>query len=264
MSCIIESPKGSCPCNIIKSNEINTNNGIPTNMSVPSCQYRQYNLRRNPIFNTTLEPKENLPNSTYRWNVDGINTIEMSQYNPDFTQVKCGKKNHPCNDNVYIADDARLFDSLRNSLIKLDRPPYRSTSFQENNRVPTEDYYSIYDKKFTDYGKNYKTYSDINTGQITYYNDLSINDAYFRPNFTIPSQIDGVLYRDPMGSIKPVYVRKTVLAPNEKYNPLSSIRDSNVYREDILAGQMSQINQSRWSPRWTNNKNGYNTKTKKK
>ena len=57
-----------------------------------------------------------------------------------------------------------------------------------------------------------------------------------------------------MGSIKPTYVRKEVQAPNQCYNPLSFIRDSAVHREDILAGQMAQMNQMKWAPRWNPNK----------
>jgi hypothetical protein len=151
---------------------------------------------------------------------------------------------------VYKRQDPRLMDPIRNSLIKLDRPPFRSTFFIQSQRYPSESYTDIYEKKYNEYGENYHTYNDIKAGQITYYIDPLIMDPYFSPNFTIDSDIQGVLYRDPMGSLKPTYVRKAVKMPNEKYNPLSSIRDSAVFREDIMASNMAQINQNRWSSRW--------------
>ena len=141
-------------------------------------------------------------------------------------------------------------DVRRNAVLKLDRPPYRSTYFLTNNNVRPQPGMSIYCPEYRDYGRNYATYSDINAGQITYYIDPKIEDAYFSPNFTIPAKVEGVMYRDPMGSLKPTYVRKEVMTPNECYNPLSFIRDSAVHREDIMAGQMAQMNQMKWSARY--------------
>lgn len=248
-SITINTPNGSCPCNLNIKGHTDVNRGIPTNLGVGNCDYRQRGLRNNPVFYNEYEPNC-WEGDTYKWKVDDINKIEMATYNPDFYPVECGQKNKPCNDTVYFAQDARLFNPLRNQLIRLDRPPYRSTSFLENNRVPTEDYSSIYSPENTKYGQGYKTYSDITAGQITYYTDKDISNAYYRPNFTIPTEVEGVLYRDPMGALKSTYVRKNVKAPGEEYNPLSFIRDTAVHREDIMAGQMTQQNQTKWSARW--------------
>lgn len=253
---------GSCPCNLQIENRTNINVGIPTNKSVGNCNFKAPGLRKFPVFSESEQPIKQPKNSTYKWNVGNINTVEMSQLNPDYKQVNCGRENagvcrkpeeshgKGCNDTVYISQDPRLMDPIRNSLIKLDRPPFRSTFFIQSQRYPSESYTDIYESKYNDFGQNYRTYNDITAGQITYYIDPLIEDPYFSPNFTIDSQVQGVLYRDPMGSLKPTFVRKAVSQPDEKYNPLSSIRDSAVFREDIMASNMAQMNQKRWSNRW--------------
>ena len=235
----------SCPCYTEgKCPKTYINVGKPSNLGVGSCLYDQRGLRCSPVFEESTMPKRCDKRPGY-----GLNRIEMSNINPDFGKVSCPKNKH-CNKEVYVSHDPRLMDTRRNSLLKLDRPPYRSTYFISNNDVKPQAYYSIYCPEYDNYGKNYQTYSDINAGQITYYIDPTIEDPYFKPNFTIPAKVEGVLYKDPMGSLKPTYVRKEVQAPNECYNPLSFIRDSAVHREDIMAGQMAQMNQMKWSSRW--------------
>lgn len=235
----------SCPC-YINGNCPKTyvNIGTPTNLGVGNCLYNQRGLKCSPIFNEDNQPQCNKNNSY------SLNNIEMANINPDFKMVDC-KNNKPCNDKIFVnLRDPRLIDTRRNSVIKLDRPPYRSVYFLTNNKVIPQAEYSIYCPRYKNYGRKYKTYNDIDAGQITYYIDPSIQNPYFSPNFTIPSKVQSVLYKDPMGSIKPTYVRKEVQVPNECYNPLSFIRDSAVHREDIMASQMTKINQSKWSARY--------------
>jgi hypothetical protein len=113
------------------------------------------------------------------------------------------------------------------------------------------------------YGQGYKTYSDITAGQVLYYTDKSREDAYYRPLFSQPVETSTVVYRDPMGAMKPEYPR---IVPYE--NPMTSspatngcnfgeneyclsfIKDTQQHREDILASQMAKRNQQRWMPRW--------------
>lgn len=264
-------PLSSCDCAFPTPAPV-LNAGLPTNMSVGNCLLSQRGLRNNPVFKEQVEPKNtgecsNIslgPYGCYYFSekngaynrfaqsngrgYEYLNRPSAQDYNPDFYQVDC-----PQGSTVYFAQDARLFDSRRNSLIKLNRPPYSSNFFTTNNDMIPEDYYSIYQPSFDQFGaKVYSGYGDIRTGDITYWIDRETEDAYHQPNFTIPSQVEGVLFKDPMGGIKPTYVRKVVQKPDDSYNKLSWIRDSAMHREDIMASQMSQINQERWTPRWTN------------
>ena len=62
--------------------------------------------------------------------------------------------------------------------------------------------------------KNYKDYRDINAGQITYYIDKSIEDAFYKPIYENNAFDTGYLYKDPMGGIKPQYERNPVIWDN--------------------------------------------------
>jgi len=251
----------SCSCSNDNESTSIINVGIPTNMSVSNCSLNQPGLKNNPVFKTQIEPR-NIEGSSHissysRQNPYAepaskgytyINKLSTQDYNPDFYKINC-PENSKCK-TVYFSQDARLFDPRRNILLKLDRPPLSSNFFTTNNDDNPADYYSIYSKKFTEYGKPYKSYKDINLGDIVYYIDHEREDTYYSPNFTIPAQVNGVLFKDPMGALKPTYVRKVVAKPDEKYNKLSWIRDSAMHREDIMAGQMSQRNQQNYIPRW--------------
>lgn len=159
--------------------------------------------------------------------------IYKEKYSPDFVE----------RDGRYTAPDPRLIDTLRSSTMWLDRPPI-------NGHIDMAD---VYDEKLDQYGRKYNTYSDVNTGQIMYYNDELIENPYFYPVFEQGSTIIAKLYRDPMGGIQPMYdwkpcPKNTCVPFNEK--TLSSIEDSQFHRQDIMSTQMRQINRSRWAPRW--------------
>ena len=117
--------------------------------------------------------------------------------------------------------------------------------------------------KQRNYGKNYRTYTDIKSGQIVYYVDKEIQDAFFNPLFENNSTAVGTVYVDPMGSIKPQYDRIPIYNNNvldtdnntHYKGGLSWIQDSCESREDLIALQMRKHNQSRYEPRWTGNVN---------
>jgi hypothetical protein len=160
--------------------------------------------------------------------------IYESKYSKDFIK----------RDNQYTAPDPRLYDPLRNSGMWLDRPPI-------NGHVNMDD---VYNESLEEYGKKYSSYSDINTGQIMYYNDELIEDPYFHPVFERGATVTAKLYRDPMGGIQPIYDWKpspinTCVPFTQK--PLSFIEDSQFYRQDIMATQMRSTNRSRYAPRWS-------------
>lgn len=108
-------------------------------------------------------------------------------------------------------------------------PPAGSINFED-----------IYDPRFTSYGDPYRSYTDVNLGQVQYY--YSDIDAYKRPNFIIRSKVDFVDFKTPNGDVKPYY---------ERYSNLQDVKDivQNRYdadqlsfREDLMSLQMSKRN----------------------
>jgi hypothetical protein len=151
-------------------------------------------------------------------------------------------------ENKWGSQDPRLISAARgNQVLMLDRQPI-------DGRIPLDRIST--DKSLDNYGKSYKTYSDINAGHITYYVDNSIKDPFFEPIYTIPAHITGKLYKDPMDSFKPQYERHflrkdPVNSANCSYNGcLSWMEDSQEHREDIMSKQMRKHNEQRWQNRW--------------
>jgi hypothetical protein len=225
-------PNSSCDCYECNIYMPNSPDEKPSNSGVRGCNQ---NCFRTTVFKDQVEPNTE----------SGITYINPSV----FSGNKLDKTFNGLNDSsgyiTYSDNDPRLVNAAAGQRIRLDKPPLNSS---------TKLYSLITDKKLDRYGQNYKSYDDINAGQIVYYIDKSKQDAYFEPLFSIKSRTVGTMYTDPMGNIKPVYTRTPLPDPTNKYNNcLTDIRDSQYHREDILSKQMRVINQTRWEPRWTNN-----------
>jgi hypothetical protein len=240
-------PKTSCNCFQCTGEDHKFPTGVPTNLSVRNCKVSDFydcQNRRVVGFHDAVKAKE------------GLNLINpqayQEQYSTKFDQVDCDTG---CGDAcgvkpTYASWDPRLYSAVHNQYITLDRPPLESD-------VPLD---QVYDKKLKRYGQGYKTYADVNAGNVLYYVDKSREDPYYSPLFAQPARVATVVYKDPMGAMKPEYPR---IVPNTKLIGdtdcdnegycLSWIRDSQKHREDILASQMAKINQRRWEPRWSNN-----------
>jgi hypothetical protein len=174
----------------------------------------------------------------------------QDQYATNFDKIKCEDTQGCCPTTQYASWDPRLYSATHNQYITFDRPPLES-------KIPLSE---IYDKKFKGYGQGYETYKDINAGNVLYYNNAAREDPYYSPLFSQPARVGTVVYKDPMGAMKPEYPRivdNTKLVGDDQCDNqgfcLSWMRDSQNHREDILSSQMSKINQQRWMPRWANN-----------
>ena len=161
------------------------------------------------------------------------------------------KSNENC-DNSYTSTDPRLISIFHNGQqLELDRPPMDGSMKMKD----------IYNPELNNYGKPvYKNYKDINAGQIMYYIDRSIEDTLHKPLFNNPALIDGELYTDPMSSTYPEYRRipvsnENVLnTKNRLYSDgLSSLSDTNEFREDIINLQMRPQNRVNYAYRNTGN-----------
>jgi hypothetical protein len=244
-SSTIEYPKSSCNCYDCEYNDYKfPDSGYPTNMSVRNCNFSPYyNCYNKKPFKVQNEP-DNLKGFTY-FNPDTLT------YDNTFEQVECP---YDKNKIVYASTDPRLVGVPQGGQVQtLDRPPV-------NSAIKLAD---IYNENLRNYGKNYRTYTDIKSGQIVYYVDKEIQDAFFNPLFENNSTSVGTIYVDPMGSIKPQYDRIPIYNNNlldtdnntHYKGGLSWIQDSCESREDLIALQMRKHNQSRYEPRWTGNVN---------
>jgi hypothetical protein len=242
-------PQSSCNCYKCSEKFYDIcNNGKPTNMSVRNCNFsKYYDCVNTKLFKNQIEPKVG---DKYTFlNSEGIS----QQYDKRFIGID-PKITRSYDNIVYIPkeNDSRIFSSTHGGeVMALDRPPISSNITEK----------TIYtDPTFKEYGKMYGDYNDIKAGQILYYLDESIQDTLYKPLFINSANIDGIMYKDPMGSFKPQYNRTPVKIPNlletthnNNHGELTWLRDSQETREDLLASQMNRNNKNKYSSRWTGN-----------
>jgi len=189
--------QSSCECSdclkrlLLNATSNKWNTGTPTNLFVKNCQHLP-SCADNYVFNNTVLPNEN---KGYKY----INPQAFSdKYSQNFIYSPVPCNTSSCNKKVYVTDDPRLISVAHGgAVLGLDRPPL--TSSVKLNTLNT-------DKSLNNYGTGYKTYSDINAGDITYYINKSLQQPYYKPVFETPANVTSVLFRDPMGSYKPNYV----------------------------------------------------------
>lgn len=193
-------------------------------------------------FSTDIEPVD-------KKGFEKINDkLEGQHLDTSYSRVQYAEKGDKC-EYAFESDDPRLFDVPRGKRMALNTPPF-------NSSMNLSEIYT--DPRMCEYGKHYRSYRDINTGQIVYYVDKSIEDPFFEPNFVTRAQMKATLYRDPMGEIKPQFERYP-LKPSDHLNTtkcdydggLSWISDSQEFRQDLMSHQMRKHNEQRWSPMWT-------------
>lgn len=235
-------PKTSCNCFQCTNEDHQHSSGVPTNLAVRDCHISSsYECRNRRVVGS----HESVVKKT------GMTPINPqayhNQYATNFDKIRCNDTRPPTQ---YSSWDPRLYSASHNQYITFDNPPLDST-------VKLNE---VYDKKLEGYGKGYRTYSDINSGNILYYNNASREDPYYSPLFTESANVETVVYKDPMGGMRTEYPRTVVqsklVGDNNCDNDgfcLSWMRDSTRHREDILTGQMAKINSQRWMPRWVNN-----------
>ena len=141
------------------------------------------------------------------------------------------------NYDTYTNEDSRLKDGMRPYYsLELDRPPIDSS-------IKLKD---IYNKELENYGQNYKNVSDINAGDILYYdNNLIKKKAFYTPIFDTNTYNNYSLYKDPMDNIS--IQNKRIPLRNHNYmsvkdfkneeTKLSFIADTEEHRQDLLSLQ---------------------------
>lgn len=237
-------PMSSCNCyNCTKKIYEKSQEFKPTNMSVENCEFsKYYDCDDIKLFKSQIEPDD--LNKYYTLNPKAISQL----YDKSYEKIKASDTLSYPND-VYLTNDPRLVSAAHSGqILVLDRPPI-------NGKVELNKIYT--DPDLNEYGKKYTSYQDVNAGQILYYIDQEIQNPVFQPLFENPSRVDGYMYKDPMGSMKPQYIRVPIVHTNfldtksNNSGQLSWIRDSNESREDLLSFQMSKNNREKYSSRWT-------------
>lgn len=239
---VYEYPKSSCHCYKC-TNTSYSDIGIPSNLSIRNCETpSMFECYDRTLFRSNIAPV----------NEHGYTLLNpdvfKNKYASDFKKLECSGK-QGCPKVQYTSTDPRLI-SAKNSgqVLTLDNPPIETD--QILNTIST-------DAKLNGYGQQYRTYSDINAGQIMYSINKSRQEPFFAPNFTTSARVHGILYQDPMGAIKPQYTRQPLKSrdcldtTNHNYEGgLSWIHDSMEHRQDLLALQMRKSNEQRWEPRY--------------
>jgi len=190
----------------------------------------------------------------YSWSVEQtpINSNVGISYDPQIPpkvldQVYSGKHNYP------------LYTSIDPQLIRTDGTPgQQSVSPQRTNWSaeysswqPPEgsiNFEDIYDPRFTSYGDPYRSYSDINLGQVSYY--YSDVDAYRMPNFVSRSNVDFMEYRTPQNQVWPEYDRTASADDVKPFVENQFMADSTYHREDLMERQMAKRNRETWQLRY--------------
>jgi hypothetical protein len=109
-------------------------------------------------------------------------------------------------------------------------------------------YEDIYDPRFTGYGDPYRSFTDVNLGQVNYY--YSDIDAYRYPNFITRSKVDYIDYTDPMGRVKPEYQRTAGLSDVRPFVENQFTSDQMYFRESIMESNMRPANARMWQLRY--------------
>ena len=238
-------PKSSCPLeNCQKSYPIPA--GPKTNLGVANCVSSPYFDCYNRVeLKTELQPQDK--QGWYELNPQAY-TDKVAE---NFDRVACCVS-QACPRPTYISMDPRQYDSARAEYLPLDRPPMDGNVRLKN----------VYDQNLDDYGIGFTPYNQIRDGQIVYYVDKSIEDAFYKPVWSEPAEETSEMFIDPMTSYKPEYNRTAVIntenptTTTPTFYPycLSSIQDSQSHREDLMALQQRKNNQSKWTARWANMK----------
>ena len=199
---------------------------------------------------------QNIQPNIYSYAVDltPINSNIGISYTPQIPPV--------FRDQVYnMAENATypLYTSVDPQLIREDGVPARlaeqpvrnewSAKYSSFNPPPGSiNFEDIYDPRFANYGDPYRSYSDVNLGNVQYY--YSDVDAYRYPNFITRSNVDFIEYTDPMGTVKPYYQRTATLNDVRPFVENQFMMDTTYFRENIMESAMQRRNSQLWQNRF--------------
>jgi len=176
------------------------------------------------------------PMSEYRQEIKFLNKMGLTPM-PDYKVV-----DNPLGgrDGYFYPSDSRVIDPVRDIRTILDKPA----------EVGSVDMDLVGNFDNSNYGSVYGTYSDIKNGQIAYYTDPSISQPFFAPVYTLSSYVDKTIFKDPMDSIKPEYIKTPITSTLNSVVPSQTTRDVLFHREDLMSRQQNLYNRTSWTNRW--------------
>lgn len=215
--------------------------GIPSSIGVMNGKIPPEYACTNKI--KYAQSKQPILNSNGRQLVN-LNEGNGLSFTPGFQKVVCDKLGDNNCRYSYASNDPRLLDPRRALITTLDRPPLDSDSSIYPDNV-------FMNPLLNNYGKNYRWYGDINTGSIMYYYDKTTANPYSSPNFIVRGNVSHILFKDPMGSIKPQYFKESFTNSLNYLSEDSFMRDSLSHRDDLMGRQMRKHNEQRFDMRYS-------------
>lgn len=192
------------------------------------------------VYNTSIEPNDNKEKDL------PLNHLGMYENKSCYQEVP-----NPCNPckPAYKGTNPLLMSAMRGQILLLDRP-----EFIGSLPVGDVEHDQIYTKEISKYGGRYKSYDDMNNGQIQYYVSGGISNAYFKPNFVTPAIVSHTLVKDPMDVYRPEYNRQSLkpysFSSCDDNDCLSFSHDTLEFRQELMEKQMRPQNEKKWSARW--------------
>ena len=199
------------------------------------CQPLPYNAGRLYPASTSYQVMDDRPFSDER--IHFLNRLGLYEM-PDYHVVANAAK--PLQPGYYYPQDGRVVDAPRSIAMTLDRPAM----------VGAVDMSQVSNFDNRAYGASYKTYADIKGGQIAYYVNQDIAQPFFNPVYAISSAVEKNIRVDPMGSVKPEFVKMPVTSTLHHISRDQATRDQLSFREDLMSLQQNLYNRTSWTNRW--------------
>ena len=162
---------------------------------------------------------------------------------------------------LYTRIDPQLIrdDVARTRVEELPKRGPWSEKYSEFEPTGSVDLSQIYDPRFTGYGDGYRSYQDVNAGQVKYY--YTDVDAYKTPNFIIRNKVDHVDLHQPMGNTYSTYPREAALEDVRDQVNDDWMEKSTEFREDMMERIMRPSNARNWQLRFAPKSRGANLST---
>lgn len=143
------------------------------------------------------------------------------------------------NETGYLTMDPRTYNSPRNQYLLLDTPPLTL-----KNTQPLTNIYGSENNVQTGF---YPSYGEIKGGSIIYYNDISSDLPYTKPNYEIQALMKPSILKDPMGQTSTIYQRIPIPAESTSISDYSFDQDQMEFREDLLSLQSQSMNKNNYT-----------------
>jgi hypothetical protein len=141
---------------------------------------------------------------------------------------------------IFYPSDGRVIDAVRDMKLVLDKPA-------ETGSVDMD---LVSNFNNSNYASVYRSYGDIKNGQIGYYVDPAVSQPFIAPVYTLSSYVDKTIFKDPMDSVKPEYIKKPLVNTLYSTSSLQDTRDQLFFREDLMSRQQNLYNRTSWVNRW--------------